>query len=310
MKIIASIALLAVSFGLQAQSYPSRPVQLLIPFGPGVNPDIMARGFAAALDPHLGRIVPVNRPGAGTALAMSALAQAPADGHTVAYAPATPITIQLHRMDNLTYTPESFIPLCQTYETAFVVTASPKVAFENFRSVVDYARANPGKLRYLTPGIATALHLAGAELWIKAGVQIGDIAFGGEAAGLTALLAGEPELAISVPGTVIAQKLRPLAVFADTRLKSMPTVPTVGEFGFTIPTSGYGGLFVRAETPPAMVARLETACREAAADPAYRKVADGQFQEINYMGREAFTARVIADYKSKAALLATLKLPR
>lgn len=310
MKSIVSIALLVLSCGLQAQTYPSRPVQLLIPFGPGVNPDIMGRGFAQALDAHLGRIVPVNRPGAGTTIAMSALAQAPADGHTIAYAPVTPITIQLHRMDNLPYSPASFIPVCQTYETAFMVTASPKVSFQDMRSVLDYAKANPGKLRYLTPGIATSLHLAGAELWMKAGVQITDIAFGGEAAGLTALLAGEPELAISVPGTVISQKLRPLAVFAESRLKRMPDVPTVHELGYPILPSGYGGLFVRAETPAPVVTRLEAACREAANDPGYRKVADSQYQEVNYLGREAFTARMMADHKAKAALLATLNLPR
>jgi tripartite-type tricarboxylate transporter receptor subunit TctC len=100
-----------------------------------------------------------------------------------------------------------------------------------------------------------------------------------------------------------------LAVFATERVKRYPDVPTVAELGYPILPSGYGGLFVRAGTPAPIVARLEAACREATADPAYQELAERQFQQSSYLGRDAFTARLDADYQAKAALIPTLKLP-
>ncbi len=98
-------------------------------------------------------------------------------------------------------------------------------------------------------------------------------------------------------------------MFATERVKRYPDVPTVAELGFPILPSGYGGLFVRAGTPAAIVARLEAACREATADPAYQDLAERQFQQSSYLDREAFSARLDTDYKNKAALIPTLKLP-
>jgi tripartite-type tricarboxylate transporter receptor subunit TctC len=164
-------AVLAVALALAAtvtcaQDYPARPIQMLVPFPPGGIVDIMARGFAQPLDGRLGqRVLVVNRPGGGLTIGMVGLAQAPADGYTVLYSPVTPITIQPHRMKNLAYTRETIIPICQTFENVFYVAVGPKSQFQDFQSLVAYAKANPGKLRYVTPGVASSPHLAGAELW-------------------------------------------------------------------------------------------------------------------------------------------------
>jgi tripartite-type tricarboxylate transporter receptor subunit TctC len=293
-----------------AQDYPARPIQMLVPFPPGGIVDIMARGFAQPLDGRLGqRVLVVNRPGGGLTIGMVGLAQAPADGYTVLYSPVTPITIQPHRMKNLAYTRETIVPICQTFENVFYVAVGPKSPFQDFQSLVAYAKANPGKLRYITPGVASSPHLAGAELWRKAGVDLTDVPYAGEASGFPHLLSGEVDLGIITTSGVASQKLRPLAVFATERVKRYPDVPTVAELGFPILPSGYGGLFVRAGTPAPIVARLEAACREATADPAYQDLAEKQFQQSGYLDRAAFTARLDADYKSKAALIPTLKLP-
>jgi tripartite-type tricarboxylate transporter receptor subunit TctC len=293
-----------------AQDYPAaRPIQMLVPFPPGGIVDIMARGFAQPLDARIGqRVLVVNRPGGGLTIGMVGLAQAPADGYTVLYSPVTPITIQTHRMKNLAYTRDSVVPICQTFENMFYVAVGPKSPFQDFQSLVAYAKANPGKLRYITPGIASSPHLAGAELWRKAGVDLTDVPYAGEAAGFPHLLTGEVDLGIITTSGVASQKLRPLAVFAPERVKRYPDVPTVAELGYPILPSGYGGLFVRAGTPVPIIARLEAACREATADTAYQELAEKQFQQSSYLDREAFTARLDADHKSKAALIPTLKL--
>jgi tripartite-type tricarboxylate transporter receptor subunit TctC len=293
-----------------AQEYPSRPLQMIMPFPPGGIVDIMGRGFAQALSARLGQqVVVVNRPGAGLTIGMAAVAQAPADGYTMIYTPVTPITIQPHRMKNLAYTRESFIPLCQVYESLFFVAVGPKSPFQDLRSLLDHARANPGKLRYATSGVGSSPHLAGAELWQKAGVQMIDVAYAGEVQALPTLISGDVDLGIITTTGVNTGKLKPLAVFAETRSAAYPNVPTVSEAGLPVLPSGYGGLFIRADTPAPLVTRLEAVCREASADPAYRELAVKQFQLSDYVGRAGFSARVDADFKAKAALVPSLKLP-
>lgn len=307
-----ALALLAAVWTPSAltQEYPLRPVQMMMPFPPGGIVDIMGRGFAQALGARLGQqVVVVNRPGAGLTIGMAAVAQAPADGYTIIYTPVTPVTIQPHRMKNLAYTRETFIPLCQVYESLFFVAVGPKSPFQDLKSLIEHARANPGKLRYATPGVGSSPHLAGAELWQKAGVQLIDVAYAGEVQAIPNLVAGDVDLGIITTTGVNMGKLRPLAVFADARYPVFANVPTVSEAGLPVLPSGYGGLFVRADTPAPIVARLEGACREAAADPGYRDLAQKQFQLSNFVDRAGFAARIEADFRAKAVLLPTLKLP-
>ena len=290
-----------------AQPYPSKPLQILVPFPAGTVVDTMARTFAQLVEPRFGqRMLVVNRDGGAFTIAMAAAAAAPADGYTLAMAPHTPLTIQLLRMKNLPYKRDTFIGLCQTYELTFFIATGPNSPFNDIGSVLEHARANPGKLRYGTSGIATVLHLTGAELWQRAGVRISDVPYKSEALFIPNLLSGEIEL--GVVATAYALKMRPLLVFADRRLPSRLDIPTAAELGYPVRPSGFGGIFVRADTPTPIVERLEGACREALSDPGYRQAAERQFLASDYLGRAAFTARVNEEYESKAQLLRSLDL--
>lgn len=307
---VAALAATVLAVPSLAQEYPVKPLQMIIPFPPGGSVDILGRGFANVLDSKINqRVVIQNRGGAGLTIGMVALVQAPADGYTVLYSPVTPMSIQLHRMKNLAYDKDSYIPVCQTFENMFFVAVGPKSPYQNIRELLDAAKANPGKLRYGVPGLGGSPHLAAAELFMKAGVQLTDVPYSGEIVFAPHMLTGEIEIGISTTTLVFTQKLRPLAVFAAQRMSNYPNVPTVAELGFPILPSGYGGLFVRSGTPAPIVARLEAACRQATADPAYRDLAEKNFQQSDYLDRAAFTARLDADYKSKASLIPTLKLP-
>jgi len=301
----------ALATGALAQDYPSRPVQMLVSFPPGSIVDIMARPFAQVAEQHLGqRIIVVNRPGGSQTIAMSALAAAPADGYTLVYTAVTPVTIHPHRM-KLAYRPESFIPVCQTFENLFWVVVGPNSPHRTLGEFVAAAKANPGRFKYATPGVASSPHLAAAELFQRMGAQLSDVPFQTTDAGtMQSVVNGDVESGIvttHIVGTL--RQLRPLVVFATERHRQFPDVPTSTELGHPILPSGYGGVFVREGTPPAIVAKIDDACRRAATDATYREIAEKQYQVATYLDAKAFGARVAADSKAKAALIPTLNLP-
>jgi tripartite-type tricarboxylate transporter receptor subunit TctC len=309
-RILASFVIASAALAAHAQEFPVRPVQLLVPFPAGSIVDIMARAFSQVAEQSFGqRILVVNRPGGSQTIAVNAMLAAPADGYTIVYAPVTPITIHPHRM-KLTYTFDSVTPVCQTFENIFWVTVGPNSPHKTLQDLVDYAKANPGKAKYATPGISSSPHLAAAELWKRMGVDLTDVPYPAvDANAVQSVIKNEVESAIATTNVVVGQKLRALAVFANERHPRYPDVPTVAELGHPILASGYGGLFVRQGTPAAVIAKIDDACRRGATDALYRDIAEKQFQAATYLDSAAFTARATADYRAKAALIPTLNLP-
>jgi tripartite-type tricarboxylate transporter receptor subunit TctC len=309
-RALTCLGLMLAAHGAPAQEFPARPVQLLNSFPPGSIVDVMGRAFAQSLDGVLAqKPLVVNRPGGSQTIAMNALAQAPADGYTWLYTPVTAITIQPHRM-KLSYTREMFIPVCQAFDNTFYVAVAPNSPHHTLKSLIDHARAHPDKVKYGTPGIGSSPHLAAAELFLRTSVRLVDVPYQApDASMLGSMQSGELESAIVTTFSLNLLRLRGLAVFATERTKFFPDVPTTTELGHTILPSGYGGIFVRQETPPAILAKIEDACRRATTDPAYRDFAEKQFQSATYLDRKAFGERIEADYRAKAALIPTLNLP-
>lgn len=304
---LAALSLVATT--AHAQDYPAKPIEVIVPFPPGGALDAMARQFAAALDTRFKqRTVVQNRDGSSTIIGMTALANAPADGYTLAFAPVTSITIHPHRIKKLPFGKDTFVPVCQTFENVFFVAGGANSRFNDLAAVIKEARDKPGSVRYGHPGVASSPHLAGAELWQKAGVQLNDIPYRGEAPMVQQFAGGDLDLGIITMSLLAAQNLKPLAVFGDARIPEYPKVPTVGELGFKVHPSTYGGIFVRAGTPPAVVARLEEACKDIVTSPGYREAATRLHQLPNHLGATAFGARIDADSRAKAQLISSLKL--
>jgi tripartite-type tricarboxylate transporter receptor subunit TctC len=312
----AAPAILAAAVGIcgpvrvaAADDYPTHAAQIIVSLPAGSGTDILARimgqAFAAKFDKPF---LVVNRPGADLTIAMGAVAGAAADGHTIAFSPVTPIVIQPQRRKDLPYTRDSFVPVCQTFENVFYIGVGPKSQFQDIQSLLAYAKANPGKLRYGHSGVAGGPHLAGAEFWRKAGVQLTDIPYPGEPAYAPHLVSGELDIGIVTTNLVISQRLTPLAVFSAEREKAYPNVPTGGELGFPVTSVSYGGLLVRAGTAPAIIATLESACREVVNSPAYQEMAAKQRARVHYLDRNGFAGRIDADIRSVATILRELKL--
>ena len=293
-----------------AQQYPSKPVQILVSLPAGTGTDVLARTLAQSLDARFGqRFLVVNREGNGVMVAATALASAPPDGYTVAVLPSTIMTVQLHRDKPTVYNRKTFVGVCQAFDNVLFVGVSGNAQYKDLAGLLAFAKANPGKVKFATSGVASAPHLAGAQLFQQAGETVTDVPYRGETAYLPNLLAGEIDLGAVSANLIATQKgLRPLAVFAKERLKAYPNVPTTAELGYPVSTLAYFGLWIRSDAPAAVIATLDSACREVVNSPSYTEAAEKQFVRATYLDRQGFNARIDEDSVQTEKLLRQLRL--
>jgi len=263
----ASLAL-GCTLAAQAQIYPAKPVTLVVGFAPGGSADILARLLAQKL--ALGQQVIVeNKPGAGGTIAAAAVAQAPADGHTLLFVTSGHAgSAALY--PKLAYDPQkSLLPIAKVGATPVVLVVPAAAPFKGLGDVMEAARKAPGKLNYAAGGGgATTTSLAAEFLKHDAKLQMQQIPYKGSGPALTALLAGEVDLGFDIPSSALphvrAGKLRALAVTSPARSSVMPEVPTVAELGLPgFGVTGWFGVMAPAGTPPAVVAQLNKAVDDA-----------------------------------------------
>jgi len=262
---------------VQAQAYPNRPIRLIAPFAAGGGTDAAARIMAAALSELLGQQVVVdNRPGAGSNIGAEAAARSAPDGYTWLLA-APPLAINRFLYASLGYDSVTDLApvalLCRFPNILAVPVSSP---LTSVRSFIDYARANPGKVTYSSPGIGTTPHLSGELFKRMAGIELIHVPYRGAGAGaITDAIAGRVDAAINTTGsllqTVRSGQLRGLAVTTLKRFPTTPELPTIAESGVPgFDVSSWYALFVPAKTPPEIIARLNAATVTALSEPAVR----------------------------------------
>ena len=251
-----------------AQTYPAKPIKIIVPYSAGFGPDGLARTIGEKLSPRLGRPVVVeNRPGANGNIGIDLAAKAPADGYTLAVVlNSISMNPSLYK---LPYDPvKDFAPIGMLARGSLALVAHPSVQAKTVKELVQMAKAAPGKLNYASPGIASPNHLAMELFKMTAGIDLMHVPHKGSAEANTAILAGQTEtgfmaLHVALPH-VKAGKLRALAVSSPARHTSMPEVPTISE------ATGVPGLEVDLwyamlapdGTPNDVVARLSTEVRE------------------------------------------------
>lgn len=256
--------------------FPDRPIQLLVPFGPGGIADITARAVAEVMSQRLGQpIVVDNRPSAGSIVASQAVATARPDGHTLLLmSNGNAVSVGLFR--KLPYDPvKGFAPISTLgyFDVGLFVPANSR--FASLKDVVAFARANAGKLNVGTIAVGSTQHLAAKLFETVAGVELLVVPYKGSPAVLTALRAGEIDLAFEILGPMIPQvqagTVKVLAVSSDRRNPALPQVPTVIEAGVRgYNVASWNALAAPAGTPPEVVEILNRAAREAVASPAVR----------------------------------------
>ena len=281
---LAKLALVPLFFTstLAHASAPDRTLKIVVPYAAGGFTDVIARQIAPRLAERLGQTVVVeNRPGASTILGADAVARAAADGHTLLMATTTTLSTNPLLFRKLPYRATDFAPVALTAQTPFVLVAHPSVPADDAKGLVEYARANPGKLNLAMLGQGSSTHLVDAMFRAAAKVDIPDIPYKGSGPANTDLLAGHVQLNFDAIPTAVpriqAGQLKGLGITAEQRSPLLPKVPTFKEAGLpSMLASSWYGLLAPAATPPAVITRLNEAVNDVLRQPALQAHMDAQ----------------------------------
>ena len=261
----------------RAQTYPSKPVTLVIPYATGGTTDIVGRLIAQALSASTGKsFVVENKGGASTTIATGLVAKAPTDGYTLLANEMTQ-TIVPALFPKLPFDPiKDLAPVTVFAEAPYVLVVNSNVPARNLKELVDLAKANPGKLNFASGGSASGPHIAGELLKQVAGIEMTHVAYKGSGPALTDLLGGQVEILITAAPTVTAQlasgRMRPLAVAHGQRLSSLPDVPTSAEAGFPgFRIANWFGLAAPKGTPPDVIQYLHAEVQKVLRRPDVRE---------------------------------------
>jgi tripartite-type tricarboxylate transporter receptor subunit TctC len=274
LQLAAGVAALpAVPQIARAQAYPTRPVRLIVGFGAGGAPDILARLIAQWLSDHMGQpFVVENRAGASSEVATEIVVKAPPDGQTLLLV-STANAVNATLYQNLTY---NFIrdiaPVAGISRDPLVMVVTASFPTKTVPEFIAYAKANPGKINMGSPGVGTTPHMAGELFKFMTGVDMAHVAYRGSPQVLTDLLGGQVQvyfapIAASI-GTIKDGRLRALAVTTARRADALPDVPTVAEFLPGYDSSAFYGIGAPKGTPAAIVDTLNKEINTGLADPA------------------------------------------
>ncbi len=298
--LLAAGATLVAPSAALAQTWPSRPIRLVVPFPPGGLIDVMARLVAPKLAQELGQPVVIdNKPGAGGNLGAAEVARAPADGYTLLMA-SPPLTISPALYPTLPYKPEQIAAVGLLGRVPNVLLVNPKSGIQSVKDLVDRARRQPAKLNYASNGNGTSLHLSAELLKSTTGTFITHIPYRGAAAAVTGLIAGEVDMMFenlpSVMGQIQGGSVKALAVTTRQRSKALPGVPTLAESGFAdFDVSAWYGLAAPAGLPAALVASLEQALQKVMKDAEVVKVMESRGADTGFTGAAAMSAFMSTD---------------
>ena len=268
----AAVAAPALSPAAWSQTYPSRPVRMIVGFPAGGTTDIVARMVAQWLTERLGQpFVVENRPGANTNLATEAVVRAPADGHTILLLTMSNV-INVTLYDKLSYDlVRDIAPVASVMRTPLVLEVIPAVPANTVPEFIAYAKANAGKITMASFGNGSLSHLSGEMFKMMTGIDMVHVPYRGSAPMLTDLLAGQVHMAFdNMPasiGHIRAGKLRPLAVTTAARSPALPDIPSVGEFLPGYEVSALVGFGVPRNTPAEIVDKLNKEINLGLADP-------------------------------------------
>lgn len=291
-------ALLALA-GAQAQTYPQRPVRIIVPLAAGGGMDTVTRALALKLADSFGQNVVVdNRPGAGSLVGLDILSGAAPDGYTLMMVSATTVVYPIlykSRYDIV----RDFAPVAQVTAQGYALVVHPSLQAKSVSELVQYIRANPDKLNYSSSGIGSPIHMTTELFQLATNTRMTHVPFKGMGAAYADLVGGRIQLSfatiISSLPHVSAGRLRALAVTPAKRAQPMPDIPTLKEAGVPVVVVNWYGLIAPAKTPKGVVERIskETGRAVTAPDMAKRLVADGS--EAAPSSPADFTAHIRAE---------------
>jgi tripartite-type tricarboxylate transporter receptor subunit TctC len=275
---LAAWSCASLPVGAAAQDFPTRPIRLVVPYPPGGPTDVAARIVANAMSANLGQpLVVENRPGgaAGT-VGGRYVASADPDGYTLVMSQVGSLTVApfLYKLD---YDPiKDFAPIGIAAETPEILTVNPSVPAKTVAEFVAYAKSNPGKLNFASPGVGTLPHLLGEQLQLAAGIKLTHVPYRGAGPAVSDLLGGQVQVMFDSTSVMLphieAGRLRALAISSAKRIAQIPNVPTVAEAGYPqLTESLWTALLAPAATQSPIIQKLNTALNESVKTPEVQK---------------------------------------
>lgn len=268
---------MACCTGSTAQTYPSRPIRVVVPFPPGGVNDTVARPWAEKMRDRLGTMIIENIGGAGGAVGAAAVARSTADGYTLLLAPEGTVLVTPLASKRPAYDWNSFEPIAILVRSAVGFVVHPSAPFRTLKDVAAFAKSKPAAISYATAGVGTSNHLVGELFKSLAGLpNVVHVPYRGAGPALNDLVAGQIQFGtVVVTGGVLelhrTKKLHLIAVSSPQRLQAQPDVPTAADEGFTnLVWEGFHGVFAPAKTDPGIVSRLVNASRAVMAEKAFQ----------------------------------------
>jgi tripartite-type tricarboxylate transporter receptor subunit TctC len=298
MKTIAVVLGLALAGAAYAQQWPTKPVRVIVNVAPGGVADVTARVLGARLSETIGQQVVVeNKPGGDGYIGFADIARADADGHTLIYAPGSTVMIAPHLVNRPDLDPLKVLtPVAATGRVSLYVLVHPDRPYNNFSEFMSYARSNPGKLNYGSPGNGTSPHIATEVFSREAKVKLNHIPYKGAGPALKDLLGGQIDFVFD-PGVGLVQvkggKLRIIAIAGPSRHPDFPDIPTLEENGIKGVDGGpHFGFYAPQGTPRETISRINSEVRKAMQDA----TVNGRFKALAVDLAESMTPEQFAAY--------------
>jgi len=302
-KIVSFLALAFVLCAAQAQSYPTKPIRLIVPFPPGGGTDILSRLVATKLtEASKWTVVPDNRGGAGGTIGIAEAVRAAPTGYDMVMGQKDNLVVAPWLYKNLSYDPtRDLVAVAHVAYTPVVIVTGVQSRFKTLADVVAAAKAAPDSITYGSPGNGTTIHLAGEIFNGAANIKLRHVPYKGSNPAMMDVLAGNVDLMVSSLPSAIAQiksgKLRPLAVTSARRSTSLPEVPTVAELGYKdFDVSTWYGLFMPAGTPKDIVATVNAEVNKLLVTADMKAAIHAQGAEVQNMTPEQFSSLLKTDY--------------
>lgn len=309
-RLLAFLLLFAASLLVQAQSFPSQPIRIVVPYPPGGTNDVFARLVADQLNSSFThRTLVENRPGADGSIGAEYVARAAPDGHVLLLGGVATHATNPHLIKNLKYDPlKDFVPVTLVASFGNVLVVHPALPVKSVVEFIEYAKANPGKLNFGIVGVGSSMNLAGELFKARAGVNIIAINYKGSALAVNDLIGGQIESMfaniVSVASNIQAGKLRALGVTANARDPALAEVPTIAEAGVPgYELASWSGLFAPTGTPAVIVERIAREVQVMAANPDVRKRLEALSAVPGGGTPAAFAAFVKRDYDAMGRLI-------
>jgi tripartite-type tricarboxylate transporter receptor subunit TctC len=305
-----------VAFAAQAQTYPNRPVRLIVGFEAGGNTDTVARVVGQKLAERLGQQVIIeNKGGASGTIGTGEAARAAPDGYTLTMGTTTTHAIAPAAYSKLSYDPVAdFEPIAMVAIAPYLLVVHPSFPAKDLKEFVTAVKAQPGKYNYGSAGQATTTHLVMATFASKAGLDMVHIPFKGNAPATTAVLGNQVEILFGALPPLLthvsAGKLRALAISSGKRSPAAPDVPTVAESGYPgFDMALWLGFFAPKGTPPAIIKRLETELLHVARSPEMKTALEKQGLEANALGTAELASLLKQEIETYKSVFKAAKIP-